>query len=375
MSTSGYYESPHTQNIVKTRIVSKYFKAWSDIMLTHGKDAKGRIAYIDLFSGPGRFDDRTASTPLWLLSQAVKDLRLCSRLVTLFNDKDKTLIDRLQTEIDAFPGIEKLTYKPQLSSVSVGSEIATLYRNMNLVPTLFFIDPWGFKGLSLDLVGATIKSWGCDCIFFFNYNRVNQFLHAEPVEEEINELFGVERANRLRQMLKGATSEKRKETITSELILALKEVGGQYVLPFEFESRYGERTSHYIIFVSKAKRGYLIMRDVMYKMSSGDGEVKSFGYVPVRSSQLNLLLDLENPYSIPALKRLLLTACAGLSITVKQVHEDYTIDTPYILKLVQTAIKDLEREGLVKVSVPAEERRAPKGVLTLAPHLTVTFPT
>ena len=246
---------------------------------------------------------------------------------------------------------------------------------MNLVPTLFFIDPWGFKGLSLDLVGATIKSWGCDCIFFFNYNRVNQFLHAEPVEEEINELFGVERANRLRQMLKGATSEKRKETITSELILALKEVGGQYVLPFEFESRYGERTSHYIIFVSKAKRGYLIMRDVMYKMSSGDGEVKSFGYVPVRSSQLNLLLDLENPYSIPALKRLLLTACAGLSITVKQVHEDYTIDTPYILKLVQTAIKDLEREGLVKVSVPAEERRAPKGVLTLAPHLTVTFPT
>lgn len=203
---------------------------------------------------------------------------------------------------------------------------------------------------------------------------MNQSLHIESVEEHINDLFGAERANRLRQLLKGATPEIRKETITNELILALKEVGGQYVLPFEFESRHGERTSHYIIFVSKSKRGYLVMRDVMYGMSSGEGEVKRFAYVPVRSPQLGLLLDYEHPYSIPALKKLLLSVCAGKSLTVKQVHEDYTIDTPYILKLVQTAIKELEREGLVKVSVPAEKRRAPKGILTLAPHLTVTFP-
>lgn len=164
VSTNEYYESPHTQNIVKTRIVSKYFKAWSDIMLVHGKDAKGRIAYIDLFSGPGRFGNGIASTPLWLLSQAVKDPKLCSRLVTLFNDKDPALTEQLRAEIAAFPGIAKLAYQPQLSSISVGSELATLYRNQNLVPTLFFIDPWGYKGLSLDLIGATIKSWGCDCI-------------------------------------------------------------------------------------------------------------------------------------------------------------------------------------------------------------------
>jgi len=57
---------------------------------------------------------------------------------------------------------------------------------MKMVPTFFFVDPWGYKGLSLQLVNAVLKDWGCDCLFFFNYNRTSMGLPNELVEEHMN---------------------------------------------------------------------------------------------------------------------------------------------------------------------------------------------
>ena len=72
---------------------------------------------------------------------------------------------------------------------------------MNLVPTLLFVDPWGYKGLSLNLIDSVLKNWGCDCIFFFNYNRINMGLNNENVKEHMDALFGEQRANELRHKL------------------------------------------------------------------------------------------------------------------------------------------------------------------------------
>ncbi len=160
-------------------------------------------------------------------------------------------------------GVEKLVHKPQVTNIAVGSELTALFSTRRLVPTLFFIDPWGYKGLSLDLVGTAIKSWGCECIFFFNYNRINPGLNNPAVFELINDLFGSVRAETLRNKVSGQTPDERQTIIIDELTAALGDVGGKYVLPFEFESEHGKRPSHYIIFVSKEFRGYHIMKEVM----------------------------------------------------------------------------------------------------------------
>src|SRR5215213_1708078 len=110
------------------------------------------IAYIDLFAGPGRFQNGAASTPLWILNNAISRPELCQRLVTIFNDKQRAFADQLQTEIAGLPGVEKLAHKPQVTNITVGNELIALFRNRRLVPTLFFIDPWGYKGLSLERV-------------------------------------------------------------------------------------------------------------------------------------------------------------------------------------------------------------------------------
>lgn len=370
MATARFFEEPDAQNIIKTKLVAKYFGAWTTFMLPRLRRPGDRLAYIDLFAGPGRFSDGKASTPLWILNNAISRPELCSRLVTTFNDKNPDHVTRLRTEIDALPGIEKLAHRPQVSNVTVGSELVALLRNLKLVPTLFFIDPWGYKGLSLDLIGTAIKNWGCDCIFFFNYNRINPGLTNPAVFELINDLFGTTRAEELRGKVAGLSSDERQTTIIDALTDALGDVGGKHVLPFEFQSSHGVRTSHYIIFVTKSFRGYDIMKDIMFGMSSDSEEVRNFKYAPSKAVQLRLGFDPARPHSIPALKQLILRECAGKVLTVKKIYEEHSVDTPYIERHFKDALKSLETEHKVTIEVPADKRRKN----TLADHLLVTVP-
>ncbi len=126
-----------------------------------------------------------------------------------------------------------------------------IFKNMSLVPTLFFVDPWGYKGLSLKLVDAVLKDWGCDCVFFFNYNRVNMGLGNPYVKEHMDALFGELRAQELRPRLELLSPVDRELTIIEELSKALGASGSRYVLPFGFRNAGGTRTSHHLIFVSR----------------------------------------------------------------------------------------------------------------------------
>lgn len=130
----------------------------------------------------------------------------------------------------------------------VGEEIVKMFENMNLVPTLFFVDPWGYKGLSLRLVNSVLKDWGCDAIFFFNYNRINMGVNNIAVQEHMQALFGEEEAMALKNKLNRKNARERELLIVEELCQALKAYGSRYVLPFRFKSNKGKRTSHHLNF-------------------------------------------------------------------------------------------------------------------------------
>ena len=132
--------------------------------------------FIDLFAGPGRYGDEVPSTPLRVLGSAVKDPALRDMLVGIFNDVDTEHVHSLQKAIDSKPELEHLKNRPQLSNIRVGNELVEQLEGVRLVPTLLFVDPWGYKGLSLRLIGSVLKDWGSDCIIFFNFNRINSGL-------------------------------------------------------------------------------------------------------------------------------------------------------------------------------------------------------
>ncbi len=94
-----FFQEQREQSIIKARIVSKYFSAWARVILGVQKKYRNRsqkMAYVDLFAGPGRYDDQSKSTPLLVLETILANPELSQRVVTMFNDKDEANIGSLR---------------------------------------------------------------------------------------------------------------------------------------------------------------------------------------------------------------------------------------------------------------------------------------
>ena len=159
MRTKEFFEEQKVQSEIKTLIVSGYFDAWFSIMKINMEKYKyfDRIGYIDLFSGPGKYVDGQESTPLIILRKTINNDWLSNHLVTIFNDIDESYVNTLNNNIKSLEGIEKLKYHPQVTNKEVGDEIAEQLTERRFIPSLIFLDPCGYKGLSMKLFESVIK--------------------------------------------------------------------------------------------------------------------------------------------------------------------------------------------------------------------------
>ena len=371
MSNDSFFDEPKEQSLVKARIVEKYFWAWAKVIIAQIKSqkSKGRrvdekIAYIHLFASTGMYKDGSKSTHIKVLEKAISDPDIRNMLVTLFNDAKVDHIHSLQKAIDAITGIDDLKYKPEVTNFKIGEKNLEIFD----VPTLFFLDPYSYKGLSLNLIYAVVKNWGCDCLFFFNYNRINMDLTNPIVEDDINDLFGKIRADIVRKKLKLIKSEDREFTISEAICEALKEIGIKYVQPFRFKHEKKNRTSHHLIFVSKDKRGYQIIKDIMAKESSYQNQgVPSFEYNPADYRQLSLF---ESSTPLDDLEQMLLDEFASQTMSMEEIYIQHNVGRNYIKQNYQTALKNLESQGKITTEPPVNERRKN----TFGDSVKVTFP-
>jgi three-Cys-motif partner protein len=278
---TDFFAEPADQSLVKAEIVVNYFQAWSRIMARRAE----RIGYWDFYAGPGRYASGEKSVPLLILEKAIAEPDLRSRLMSMFNDGDPSMATSLESEIKALPGIETLKYAPQVVNSEVGDEIVEQFEKIRTIPALSFIDPWGYKGLSLRLIRSVIKDWGCEVVFFFNYNRINMGISNPIVKDHMEALLGTERLGVLIKACSVMLPQQREAAIHRALGDALEEMGAPYLIPFRFK-RAGGRVSHYICFVSKHKLGYQIMKEIMASRGVVDADgVPQFEYLPTAAGQ------------------------------------------------------------------------------------------
>ena len=367
-SSENFFNEVKEQSLVKAAIVEQYFSAWAKIIISSQKrfpHHAQKVGYIDLFAGPGRYKDGSISTPLRILNRAVEDDDLCERLVTVLNDKNEDHSNSLNDAISSLSNISKLKHPPTVWNEEVGDKIAERFESINKIPLLAFVDPWGYKGLSLRLVDAFLKDWGCECIFFFNYQRINAGLSNVLVKEHMEALFG-EYAAPLSASLSGMNPREREAAIVEALAQALKKFGHRYVLPFCFKAANGVRTTHHLIFVSKNFKGYEVMKDVMARQSSFENQgVPSFQYCPSETLKQGLLFELSRP--LDDLEGLLLSAFRGQQLTMRQVYERHCVDTPYISKNYKDILRRMEDLG----AITTKGRKSKRG---FADNLLIQFP-
>jgi three-Cys-motif partner protein len=365
MADVTFFDKPTIASVKKHRIVSKYVAGWANIVLPKAKNREGKIQYVDLFSGPGQYQDGTNSIPLLILEHAINTPALCEHLQTVFNDENPDFVKTLEGHIARLPGIERLKHPPQLRNRSVGRDIIPRVKDIK-VPTLFFADPWGYEGVSVDLIEAALSHWGSDFLFFFNYNRINMHLSSEVMNEPINEFFTTGPAEQLRHAIARLRPTQREQAILKAMMDGVKAFGAQ-AGKFTYRSQTGTRPTHHLVCVSKHKQGMALFKEISAKESTRfDDSVPSLDHNPADDDAQGLLFS-----PLAQLEDELVTAFAGKILTTDQIYHEHHNGRPYVIKNYRQALLHLEETGAVQVDPPRTTRRQPD---TLPATARVSFP-
>ena len=298
----------------------------------------------------------------------MSDPELRQLLVTLFNDADTEYIRSLQAAIEALPGIDQLEHLPRFINTEVNRETAGHLANAKLIPTLLFLDPWGYNGVSLALLQAVLRHWGCDCILFFNYKRINAALDNPILEPNMVELWGREGLDSLRGRLEEAETHEREGIVTDHYRRVLREHGMPQVVSFAFHDEAGTRVSHHLFLVSKHPRARELMTDIMAPYSSKrPQDVPTLRYNP-KDRLSPVLIEMSHP--LDELMDALCERFAGRRLTVDEAYNEYAEEDPITRASCKEALRTLENSMRVTIDPPANRRRD----TTLADWATVTFP-
>lgn len=342
ISLSEFFKEKRSASEIKSEILNEYFKAWAAIILRGQKYKQiEKILYVDLFSGPGIYENGSPSTPIKILNSIYASkgtfVDYDNHVQTFFNDKDSKLIEDLKHNISNLDYYEKLKFKPIILNDSANFGMLKKAFEEN-TPALTFIDPLGY-GFTKKMLMFAIKNWGSDLFMLFNFNRIRAAVNNKKVEQNMIEIFG-EYFPRLQEYYDKESSPQKRELFLIETFQNIFEDRGFMTLKFKVNFPDKDQTSHYLFFISKVKLAITRAKEIMSKYS----EYQEDG-IPLFGANLNVAPVLNPDFNIHSINKLaksiyqLKNELEGLSI--QDIYLAHNHKTNYIKTNYKDAIKSL----------------------------------
>lgn len=280
-NTKNFFEEQKIKSKIKTTIVTEFYRIYLPIInRSVGKNAS-ELIYLDLFSGPGCFNDGTESTPLAFMNILfnMRDRNLATKVNLVFNDENTDFVNTLKSCIMKHPFYNEMQIKPTISNLKTNEFSLRPYLSKK-VPIFSFIDPWGYKDITASLIWKLVKPIGSDCILFFNSNRILQDISKPTHNNDMHEIFGDECDNAVNVQKNCLMSQNQKaeellKLFSKNLYNKVKIESNNYklfVLPFTFMQDECIKTSHQIVLLTKNHKAVREMKRVMLKQSNNDAK-------------------------------------------------------------------------------------------------------
>lgn len=340
----------HTR--VKHEILEKYLRGWVPIL---GKYHK-RICYFDGFAGRGEYEGGFPGSPV-IAMQVGNDLReYVEEMVCFFIERDR----------DNFKNLEVVTEKekkncPHCKIHNIHAEFAAVIEGIienvgaKLAPSFFFVDPFGFKGVPFKLIKEILSISRTEVFITFMYRDIARFLRSDNVEEIFDELFGT---TIWRGILKRNLAGLEREHVLRDLyITQLREQAAvRFVFPFRVCMPEKSQTLYYLIHATNNFKGLFLMKGIMYNQ----GAEGTFAYLGpgdfIAKHQTILFAD-----DTPSLKKFLVQRFKGETLSYEDIEEKTYLETRFVDKHYREALKELEKEGKLKINRISSKRSGLKG--------------
>jgi three-Cys-motif partner protein len=344
---------PHTR--AKHVILENYLKAWFPILFKW----EDKIIYLDGFAGPGLYAGGEIGSPVIALKTALEH-KLSERfkeIIFFFIEKDKKRAEVLSSVLkEKFPNLPK-----NIKYVIKSSEFAPTLeqvldeleqRGAKLAPTFAFLDPFGFSGFPMKLIGRMMRYDKCEVLITFMVGFVRRFLD-EWREPALNELYATDE-------WKKACDMKEEERVNFLLKLyenQLKTVGGaKYVRSFEMIGPH-HQVIYYLVFGTKHPKGLEVMKEAMWRVDPR-GTYRFSDITDV--NQIYMIDYQDTPHWVPQAALKVYEAFKGKTVSENEICQFVITDTPFIYR--KAILKWLEQnKKIIDVTVRRRKFSYPDG--------------
>jgi three-Cys-motif partner protein len=272
----------HTK--AKHALLRRYLGGWFPVLTAQGYNP--RVVYLDGFAGPGVYANGEPGSPLIALHTLVNHAQFeklgHTQFLFLFVEGRKDRAEQLEAEVERFwserhggkPGnVTTLVFAEEFIDVA-GKLIDMLAESKRqLAPTFAFIDPFGWSGVPLDVIGRLLSFDRCEVLFNFMYDSINRFVMDQRpnIAKHFAELFGS--SEELHREAGAMSGEQRKEFLRDLYASQLREVAGfKFVRSFELVDADRGRTAYYLMYGTCHPKGLEVMKDAMWSLDPVAGQ-------------------------------------------------------------------------------------------------------
>jgi three-Cys-motif partner protein len=336
----------HTR--VKHALLEKYLRAWMPILGSWNP----RIAYFDGFAGRGEYEDGAPGSPI-LTMRLADELAPRLRGISLrFVERDPENYENLKKAVES--ELARLAHPEKISVHHTRGDFDETARALldfaeengtSLVPSFFFIDPFGFTGVPLQTVGRILATEKTEVFFTFMLRDVSRFLELEQLADQMSGLFGGDCWQEV------ATRPDRERALVELYRTQLHErANAKYSLHFKVCESDSTATLYYLIHANNNLKGHQIMKWVMFNQGV-NGAFAYLGRNDLSERTQTRLFDVNDAGQI---RPFLLDRLRGRTLTFDEVQEvichPWHAEPPFLETHYRTELKAMEKEGLIRVA-------------------------
>jgi three-Cys-motif partner protein len=298
---------PHTK--AKHDILITYLKRWYPIMATYND----KILYLDGFAGCGLYDDGSLGSPILAIDIAndhsLREKLAQKELIFRFVEIDKKRVAFLEKMLNdrytKTPGdnynYAKLgnTWTAAVTEGEFNTTFEPLLKQMDidgkrLVPTLAFIDPFGYSDLDVDVLGHILKYQKCELFITYMVGFLDRFSFEEKHVPSILKTLRINRAELDR--IKAITDDEKRELewmrhFTNGIIQSMKNLDSNLPVPYHLYFRVKDahnKPLYNLVYFTKNERGLEEMKESMWKIGSEGSYIFSdFDFSPGQTTLLD----------------------------------------------------------------------------------------
>ncbi len=323
---------PHT--VAKHKILQRYLQAWLPIISKFK-----RANYIDGFAGPGVYSKEEEGSPIIALRAAIEHkIPIKAEIGFIFIELRRDRADFLKNILhERFSNIPK-NFEWEVVCAEFASSVERILNEIEgkgakLAPTFAFLDPFGFKGLPMELIKRILTYKSCEVLITFMEGFVNRFTD-ELREDALDELYETEEWRKIREIQE---PEERKRFFIELYEKQLTDfAGARYVRSFEMEAMAGQ-TLYYLVFATNHPKGVEVMKEAMWKADP----TGNYRFSDRTDPNQKLLLDYtDTPKWVSDAAKLVAKKFSGQKVSREKIWEYTVTETPYLFRI--SILKKLE---------------------------------